>query len=99
MKFYSDTKGLLVWDSIKNKALCRFSNGEIETDGYIKERLLSLGYKHDIETEEQHDEVKVSIDISTMNIKEMKQLAKDNGLKGYSNSTKEELIKMLEGLI
>lgn len=45
MKFYGNGT---VWDSSKNKALCKFVDGELETkDRYIIEHLLTFDYRHD----------------------------------------------------
>jgi hypothetical protein len=47
MKFYG--KGV-VWDKTNNKALCRFVNGEFETDDRRTQRILeSMGYAHEVE--------------------------------------------------
>jgi hypothetical protein len=49
MKFYGNG---IVWDSSKNKILCKFIKGEFETiDPEIKEKLIDLGYTHDEEIE------------------------------------------------
>ena len=40
MKFYSESKNLIVWNPEKNKALCQFKDGICETDDpYIIDRL------------------------------------------------------------
>jgi hypothetical protein len=45
MKFYGNG---IIWDSVKNKALCNFEKGILETeDSYICDRLKELDYKHD----------------------------------------------------
>lgn len=45
MKFYGNG---IVWDVAKNKVLCKFKNGTLETENsYICDRLKELNYKHD----------------------------------------------------
>ena len=45
MKFYGNG---IVWDSEKNKTLCKFEKGILETeDSYIIDRLKELNYKYD----------------------------------------------------
>lgn len=47
MKFYSDKKkNLIVWDKAKNKRLCKFVNGEFETDDKRIIGILSQNYKY-----------------------------------------------------
>jgi hypothetical protein len=37
-----------VWDAQRDRELCRFEKGELETeDIYVIERLVDLGYEHD----------------------------------------------------
>ena len=55
MKFYGNG---IVWDSVKNKILCNFERGILETeDSYICDRLKELKYKHDEEVKEEVKEV------------------------------------------
>lgn len=43
MKFFGNG---IVWDATKNKILCKFENGEYETeDEYIIEKLIEYNYK------------------------------------------------------
>lgn len=45
MKFYSDAKNLVVWDSAKGRELCVFNGGELECENdYICLKLADLGY-------------------------------------------------------
>lgn len=45
MKFYGNG---VVWDLVKNKVLCKFEKGILETENsYICDRLKELKYKHD----------------------------------------------------
>lgn len=47
MKFYSGKKkNLIVWDKDKNKRLCKFVNGEFETDDKRIIGILSQSYEH-----------------------------------------------------
>lgn len=56
MRFYGNG---IVWDSVKNKKLCSFRNGILETeDSYICDRLKELKYKHD-----EIEEVKVKKEV------------------------------------
>ena len=52
-----------------------------------------LGISEDDEVDDPEEE----IDLSTMNIKQLKELAKARGLKMYSKKNKQQLLKLLKG--
>ena len=59
MKFYGNG---IVWDKSKNKALCTFKDGQLDTeDVYIIEKLKESGYKFDQENNEIEIEEKKDI--------------------------------------
>lgn len=94
MKFYSmETPDLIIWDKDKDKVLCRFKNTELETvDNYVIDKLMELDFMHKGERPKPKEVV-----IEDLSIKDLKALAKKNGLKNYSNLNQEELIKLIEG--
>ena len=94
MKFYSmDTPDLIIWDKDKNNVLCKFKNTELETeDIYIIDKLMELDYMHKGERPKPKEIV-----IKDLSVKDLKAMAKKNGLKNYSNLNQEELIKLIEG--
>jgi len=92
MKFYGNGS---VWDKERNKALCRFQDGEYETDD---ERTVNLlikgGYKHDgRETEPRHEERQETEKEPTF--PELRKQAKEAGIEGYGKMKKQELIEAL----
>jgi len=94
-----------VWDSKKNKMLCNFINGEYETDNdYINDRLIELGYETIngkmvmAEYEVSEDEETVENDnYENMEITELRQLAKSNGIKNWHNKKVENILTELRG--
>ena len=98
MKFYSiDTPDLIIWDKEKDKRLCAFKNTELETeDNYIIDKLMKLDFMHKGERPKPKEKPK-EVDIKDLSVKDLKALAKKNGLENYSNLNKEELIKLIEG--
>ena len=101
MKFYSESKNLIVWNPEKNKTLCKFKDGIFETDDpYIIDRLKD-NYEHETILQQNQnnigsDEV-VKADIDKLSIRDLKKIAKNKGLKGYSNLNKENLLILLGG--
>jgi len=92
MKFYGHG---IVWNPVKNKALCKFINGELETtDSEVISNLLKLGYEHDGEvTEEKKSEEKNE---KALTVAELKKIAKSKGIKGVDRMKRNELTKILE---
>lgn len=94
MKFY----GLgVVWDSGSSKVLCRFENGEFETeDKIIIKKLINLGYENDGVIEEEI-EIEDKIDLTEKTVADLREMAKLAGFTGIYSKTKDELISMIEG--
>ena len=108
---FKSEKSKIVWDATKNKPLCKFIDGEYETnDEHKKAELIRLGYEHEfidaefedieeLESDETPDEI---IEEETnlyeeMTEEELKALVKTKGIKGWSNMKRETLIAKLEG--
>ncbi|WP_121605311.1 hypothetical protein [Virgibacillus sp. Bac332] len=87
MKFYGNG---LVWDKEKNAVLCRFTNGELETNELrVKQELVKLGYKYDeIDYEEE------GIDSYTK--EQIKQELDELEVDYKSNDNKETLFALLQ---
>lgn len=73
-----------------------FSNGEGYTeDEWLVDWFENKGYKV---TKEDVEENKKDGTLEDLTVKELKELAKDKRIEGYSDMKKEELIKALEGV-
>lgn len=87
MKFYGTG---IVWDKEKSKVLCKFKNGSFETsDKRVSSVLIDAGYKYEGEI------ASPSLNLEEMSLKELKSLARDKGITGFSRMKQEELIEKL----
>ncbi|MHA1302988.1 MAG: hypothetical protein ACTSPI_04725 [Candidatus Heimdallarchaeaceae archaeon] len=78
----------VVWDAERKKALCVFKNNTFETKNkYIIDKLIKYGYK----TIDEFDR------FETLSNKELRQLAKDEGIKSWHNKKIENILKELRG--
>ncbi|MEN2765829.1 hypothetical protein [Ornithinibacillus xuwenensis] len=90
----------LVWDKENKKILCRFEDGEYNTDVKREQIILKeLGFLH------EEEEAKDPVDLSGMDAKDLKKINKDD-IKEYldeqkieyeSNANKDELIALIVG--
>ena len=84
MKFYGVG---IVWNPKTNKRLCRFENGFLETeDEEVINQLIERNYKHDGEYQE------------APTIEELREKAKELGIKSYASMKYETLIDKIGGL-
>ena len=77
-------------------------NVEREVDASKCEQLLKDGYKlvetsGDSKKESSEAAVQVSGDIDNMSLAELRAVAKERGLSGYSSLSKDELLSVLKG--
>lgn len=77
-------------------------NIEREVDASKCEQLLKDGYKlvetsGDSKKESSEAAVQVSGDIDNMSLAELRAVAKERGLSGYSSLSKDELLSVLKG--
>ena len=100
MKFKSESANLIVWDAQKEKALCKFKNNECETDDpYIIERLkgyevIGNGREEEQDEEEQDEEEQED---KEQQVEDLRQEAKEKGIKNWHNMRPENLIAKLRG--
>lgn len=98
MKFYGVGT---VWDKELNKALCRFTDGEFETeDTRTAMALRELGYECDAEEpvtqSEPRPAEKLKPDYEKSNIHALRELARDAQIEGLWDMNKAELITALK---
>lgn len=75
-------------------------NVEREVEASKCEQLLKDGYKLvDVSgnSEKESSEVKTSGDLDSMSLAELRAVAKEKGLSGYSSLSKDELLGVLKG--
>jgi len=110
MKFKSESANLIVWDAQKEKALCKFKNNECETDDpYIIERLkgyevIGNGREEEQDEEEQDEEEQdeeeqdeEEQEDKEQQVEDLRQEAKEKGIKNWHNMRPENLIAKLRG--
>ena len=91
MKFYTnDSENVIVWNPDRGKRLCQFKNGEYETEIQEETSILEKIFKY------EGQEVKEPT-IQEMNLKELRAIAREKGIKGYSRMAKEILLMKLAG--
>ena len=97
MKFYSESKNLIVWEPHQKVGL-PFINGEYETENAVEiARLQELGYRSDDdgrEAEQGHQEGQEAEKEPTL--KELRAEAKAKSIKGYGRMNKAQLMEALK---
>lgn len=104
MKFYGHG---IVWNPEKNNKLCRFENGEYETEDSDTAKMLAmLGFKHDgdipaeekqEEEEQEQEQDETPVDYSELTNEELKEILYGKGIEYKARATKSELIELLQG--
>jgi len=80
----------IVWDGENNRPLCKFKDGQLETeDSNIAEKLKNAGYKFE-------GEIKKTDISDERTIKELKALLDEKGIEYDSKAKKPELIELLK---
>lgn len=103
----------IIWDAEKDCILCKFKDGKFETEDRRIISILK-GLDLEFEGEEPNGETDFIQDINeahelaikedyviylnSKKVGELKDIAKEKGLEGYSNMKKEELIEVLKEL-
>lgn len=90
MRFYGNG---IVWDAERNTRLCKFKGGELDTSNERVIQLLSrMGYRYDGETEQKTPAPDGPTD------EQIKDMAKQAGIRGYGIMKRETLIAKLNEL-
>jgi len=101
MKFKSESSNLIVWDKDKNKELCRFKDHELETENrYVIDRLIDyevvISELLDASTYDEQKHFIEGID-KEQQVEDLRQEAKEKGIKNWHNMRPENLIAKLRG--
>ena len=72
---------------------------EKQQEQVVEEEIEDICEEDDVEMEEITEQMEeLTIDLKKYKVKELKSIAKNNGLKGYSKLKKKDLIDLLNGL-
>ena len=94
MRFASESADLIVWNKDKNEALCKFKNFECETDDpYIIDKLKD----YEVIDDGQETENTKGQEDKEQQVEDLRQEAKEKGIKGWNNMKYENLIEKLKG--
>jgi len=92
-------KNNIIWDPKNNKQLVHLENGCFDTeDTAVVKRLKDLGYEV-TEAVDKKEDAGGEKKLEEMNLTELKALAKEKGLQGYSALAKEELLAALKEVV
>lgn len=87
MKFYG--KGT-IWDAENDRILCKFKDGEFETEDVRTIKLLAdYGFKYEGELPE--------IEITDLKVAELKERLDEKGIEYDAKAKRDELIELLKG--
>ena len=90
---------LIAKNTISNGAKT-YNRGDVfETDEHFTENLVQSGSADYVEPPVEDKIIEVPEDLTELNVKELKALCKELGIKGYSDKKEDELINMIEAEI